>query len=134
MNMHPHSSSIENPPCFVDAHAELEHLRRHYPTTPIFLTGDYNAFFTEPQFEVLFEGLNMTSGMLVAEQSDGILIWNHPLTTMEPFDAERKWTAIDHVGITTDLCDVKLHRILLDEQIMKASDHCPMFVDVALKC
>ncbi len=131
MNMHPHSNSNINMPGFVDAHNELVHLRRHYPTTPIVLTGDYNATYTERQMQVLFEGLNMVSGALVAEKSDGTQMFNHPITSMDFFAPEQ--TSIDHVGVTTDLLDVKLHRVLLDEVIAKGSDHCPMFIDVKLK-
>jgi len=130
MNMHPHSNSNLNMPGFEEVHEELKHLRCHYPTTPIFLTGDYNASYTERQMQVLFDGLDMTSGMLVAEQSDGTDCCCHPLgSTKYP----NSHTAIDHVGVTTDLVDVKLHRVLLDEVIAKGSDHCPMFIDVAIK-
>ena len=102
-----------------------------YPTTPIFLTGDYNAKYTERQMQVLFDGLSMTSGALVAEKSDGMQMFNHPISSMDFFAPNQ--TSIDHVGVTTDLCDVKLHRVLLDEVIAKGSDHCPMFIDVAIK-
>ena len=80
--------------------------------------------------QVLFDGLSMTSGMLVAEQSDGTACFCHPLGSTKYPNAH---TAIDHVGVTSDLCDVKLHRVLLDEVIAKGSDHAPMFIDVALK-
>lgn len=131
MNMHPHSNSNINMPGFEDAHEELLHLRRHYPTTPIFLTGDYNAEYKERQMQVLFEGLDMISGALIAEKSDGMQMFNHPITSMKFFAPHL--TSIDHVGVTTDLVDVKLHRVLFDEIIAKGSDHCPMFIDVALK-
>ncbi|MBO5938631.1 MAG: endonuclease/exonuclease/phosphatase family protein [Clostridia bacterium] len=131
MNMHPHSNSNINMPGFVDAHDELAHLRRHYPTTPIFLTGDYNACYTEKQMEVLFDGLSMTSGMLVAEQGDPCLMKNHPLGSMKIYAPDR--SPIDHVGVTTDLIDVKLFRLLLDEVIAKGSDHCPLFIDAEIK-
>ena len=130
MNMHPHSNSNINMPGFEEVHEELRHLRQHYPTTPIFLTGDYNASYTERQMAVLFEGLSMTSGMLVAEKSDGTDCYCHPLGSV---NYPNSHTAIDHVGVTTDLLDVKLHRVLLDEVIAKGSDHAPMFIDVALK-
>ena len=132
-NMHPHSHGELNIPHYAEMHEELVHLRRHYPTTPIFLTGDYNGLYTQKKFIDMFDGVEMASGMLVADQSDGILHWCHPLTSMEPFDADRTLTAIDHIGVTTDLCDVKLHRVLLDKELMRASDHCPMFLDIALK-
>lgn len=130
VNMHPHSHGELNIPNFGEMHRELVHLRRLYPTTPLFLTGDYNALYTQQKVIDMFDGLSMTSGMLIAEQSDGVDCWNHPLGSMELAKAH---TAIDHVGVTTDLMDVKLHRILFDELIAKASDHCPMFIDVKLK-
>ena len=133
VNMHPHSHGQLNIPNFGEMRRELVHLRTLYPKVPIFLTGDYNALYTQQKVIDMFEGLEMTSAMLIAEQNDGVLHWCHPLTSMEPFDKERKMTAIDHISITTDLCDAKLHRVLLDKELMRASDHCPMFIDVALK-
>ena len=130
MNLHPHSNSDINMSAFVDAHRELVHLRRHYPSAPIFLTGDYNACYTEEQFSVLIDGLSMQSAMLIAEVGDGTKNFGHRLGST---DLHVQHTAIDHVTVTTDLCDVKLHRVLFDEVTVKGSDHCPMFIDVALK-
>jgi len=128
MNLHFYPEADERQlPGVEDAHYELIHLRRMYPKVPIFLTGDYNMLHTGKYFEYLFEGLNMTSGMLVAEKSDGILCHNHDLNSTAFI---KNMTAIDHASVTTDLVDVKLHRILLDEELCKTSDHCPMFIDV----
>lgn len=130
MNMHPHSNSDINMSAFVDAHNELIHLRRHYPTTPIFFTGDYNACHTEEQFAVLVEGLSMQSGMLIAEEGDGTKNLGHRLgSTVCHVDHP----PIDHITVTTDLLDVKLHRVLFDEIIVNGSDHCPIFMDLCLK-
>ena len=73
----------------------------------------------------------MTTGILVAEQRDSEQMFNHPITSMEFYAPNR--TTIDHVGVTTDLCDVKLHRVIFDDVSRKGTDHCPMFVDVKLK-
>ena len=72
----------------------------------------------------------MTSAMLVAEKGDGLDSFTHPLGSIE---CPNRCTSIDHVGVTTDLVDVKLHRSVLDEVIAKGSDHTPKFIDVALK-
>lgn len=130
MNLHTHSNSNMNMEGFVDANHELIHLRRHYPTTPIFVTGDYNACRSEKQFEALIANTGLETGMLLAEESDGVGCWCHPLNSV---DYPNSHDAIDHVSAIPELCEVKLHRILLDEIIAKGSDHCPMFIDVALK-
>ena len=131
MNLHFFYQADERQlPGIEDVHYELMHLRRMYPSVPIFVTGDYNNYHTSDYFKYLFEGLSMTSGMLVAEKSDGLMCWNHALNSTE---CPKKATAIDHASVTTDLCDVKLHRILLDEELAKSSDHCPMFIDVKEK-
>lgn len=131
MNLHFYYQGDERQlPGIMDTHYELIHLRRMYPNVPIFVTGDYNNVHTSDHYQRLFEGLSMESGMLVAEESDGMECWNHPLNATE---CQKKGLAIDHASVTTDLCDVKLHRILFDAEIGKASDHCPMFIDVEEK-
>ncbi len=131
MNLHFYYQADERQlPGVEDVHYELLHLRRMYPNVPIFVTGDYNMLHTGEYYQLLFDGLSMESGMLVAEKSDGIMCWNHALNSTE---CPKKMTAIDHASVTTDLVDVKLHRILLDEALAKTSDHCPIFLDVKEK-
>ena len=130
MNMHPHSADDQATICFRDVRYELEHLRRMYPHTPIFFSGDYNMQYFRDDFKYLFDGMGMETGMLIADKSDGIECWSHALGSME---CPKAMTAIDHIAVTTEHADVKLHRILLDEYLAKSSDHCPMFIDVALK-
>ena len=131
MNLHFFYQADERQlPGVEDVHYELMHLRRMYPSVPIFVTGDYNMLHTGEYYKYLFDGLSMESGMLVAEKSDGVMCWNHALNSTE---CPKKMTAIDHASVTTDLCDVKLHRILLDEELAKTRDHCPMFIDVKEK-
>ena len=130
-NMHPSSHGERNIPNFTEMRRELVHLRRHYPKVPIFLTGDYNAEYWTEKFKNMFEGLDMVSGVLVAEKNDGLQMFNHSIANMDFYAPNR--TTIDHVGVTTDLCDVKLHRVIFDDVSRKATDHCPMFVDVKLK-
>ena len=93
------------------------------------VTGDYNMFEDNPKIAELFEGLNMTSGMLIAEESDGRMAAFHDINEMKLPDCP----SIDHIGVTTDLCDVKLHRNVLDELIAQSSDHAPVFIDVAVR-
>lgn len=131
INMHPSADGPRIPPCLAEMRRELIHLRRHFPKVPIVFTGDYNARYETETFQNMFEGLDMTSGMLVAEQSDGFQYWNHQLGNPEP--ARPHLTTLDHVSVTTDLLDVKLHRILRDNELAKASDHYPIFIDVTRK-
>ncbi|MBR3895323.1 MAG: endonuclease/exonuclease/phosphatase family protein [Clostridia bacterium] len=116
----------------IDAHAELVHLRRHYPTVPIFVTGDYNCHHHSEPFRVMVDGLDMESGMLVAEdiEENGTDYWCHLVGSTE---LQTCGTAIDHVAVTTDLVNVKVHRVLFDELLCKSSDHCARFLDVEVK-
>lgn len=132
MNLHFYYQADERQlPGIEDTHYELMHLRRMYPNVPIFVTGDYNNYYDSDYLKYLFEGLSMESGMVVAEVGDGLGLWNHALGSMEPVQPDR--TAIDHASVTTDLVDVKLHRVLRDPELAKCSDHCPMFIDVKHK-
>jgi len=119
-------------PGIVDVHNELVHLRRHFPRVPIFVTGDHNCFYDHPNFAVMLDGLDMQSGMLVAEdiEPNGMGYWCHDLGSMELQNCR---SAIDHICVTTDLVDVKKHRVLHDELLCKSSDHCSRFIDVAFK-
>lgn len=130
INMHPHSADDQATICFREVRRELEHLRRMYPHTPIFFSGDYNMQYFRDDFKYLFDGMGMETAMLIAEQSDGIECWSHAPGSM---DCPKSMTAIDHIAVTTEHVDVKLHRILLDEQLAFSSDHCPMFIDVKIK-
>lgn len=116
----------------IDAHAELLHLRRHYPTVPIFVTGDYNCYHHSEPFRVMVDGLNMESGMLVAEdiEENGTDYWCHLVGSTE---LQKNDSAIDHVTVTTDLVDVKLHRVLYSELLCKSSDHCARLLDIEVK-
>ncbi|MBO5938628.1 MAG: hypothetical protein J6Q82_03920 [Clostridia bacterium] len=132
MNLHFYYQADERQlPGIEDTHYELVHLRRMYPNVPIFVTGDYNNYHTSEYFKILFDGLSMESGMVVAEVGDGLQLWNHAMGSMEPIHPDR--TAIDHASITTDLVDVKLHRVLRDPELAKTSDHFPMFLDLKEK-
>ena len=114
-----------------DVHRELVHLRRHFPRMPIFVTGDYNCFHTHKNYAAMVEGLDMQTGMLLAHdrEADDTNYWCHDLGTTV---MQVCGTAIDHITVTTDLVDVRLHRVLHDELICRSSDHCPRFLDV--KC
>ena len=116
----------------IDTHAELVHLRRHYPAVPIFVTGDYNCYHHSEPLRVMVEGLQMESGVLVAEDvgENGIDYWCHLVGSTE---LQKNDSAIDHITVTTDLVDVKVHRVLYNELLCKSSDHCSRFLDVELK-
>lgn len=133
MNLHFYPVGDESQvPGIVDARNELIHLRRHYPTTPIFVTGDYNMMVEWDHFRILCEGLDLVSGMLIAPQHDTFGIGCHAMNSTE-LENNPKRTAIDHVSIFTDLTEAKRHRLLLDDLLAKASDHSPIYLDVKNK-
>ena len=132
MNLHYHYDGNQQMPGVIDVNNELTHLRRHYPKVPIFVTGDYNFQYTHKQYEVMVQGLGMQSGMLVAEdiEPNGRDYWCHLLGSTE---LQKNGSAIDHITVTEDLVNVKLHRVLYDELLCKSSDHCARFLDLELK-
>ncbi len=117
-------------PGILDARNEVIHLQRLYPTTPLFVTGDYNMMIHWDHFKLFLDGLNMQTGMLIAEQNDGIIASNHKIND-PTLDTTR--TAIDHISITTELCVAKRHRIVMDDLLCKSTDHCPTYLDVEIK-
>ncbi|MBR3895326.1 MAG: hypothetical protein IKJ35_09330 [Clostridia bacterium] len=137
MNLHYFYDTTEGKqmPGVIDVHNELVHLRRHYPTVPILVTGDYNFECTTPMFRAMVEGLQMQSGMLIAEdiEPDGTHYWFHQIGSSEIEKQGVANAAIDHICVTTDLVNVKLHRVLHDELLFKSSDHCARFLDVEIK-
>ena len=127
-----HRCGVEQVPGIRDVHAELTHLRRQYGNTPIFVTGDYNCPRTHSNFDMMIEGLNMESGVFIAEDAEenATGYWCHSVGSME---LQRNPSAIDHITVTTDLCRVKLHRVLHDELLCKSSDHCARLLDIEIK-
>lgn len=133
MNLHYfYNCNEEQLPGIREVHEELVHLRRHFPRVPIFVTGDYNCHREHPNFMVMIEGLNMETGSWLAEDIEpgGTAYWCHLIGSME---LQQYPSAIDHITVTTDLCRVKLHRVLHDELLCKSSDHCSRFIDVEIK-
>jgi endonuclease/exonuclease/phosphatase family metal-dependent hydrolase len=70
--------------------------------------------------------------MLIAPQHDTFGLGCHAMNSTE-LENNPKRTAIDHVSIFTDLTEAKRHRFLLDDLLAKASDHSPIYLDVANK-
>lgn len=133
MNLHYYPiPGAEQLPGVCEVHRELTYLRRQYGNTPIFVTGDYNCARSHPNFARMLEGLHMESGMLLAEDVEEKFdeYWCHEPDSME---LQKGGKAIDHITVTTDLCNVKMHRVLHDELLCKSSDHCARFLDIEIK-
>jgi len=136
MNLHYSCGRVdEQRPGVEDVHNELLHLRRLYPTTPIFVTGDYNFERAHELFALMVDGLQMDSGAFLAEDAEeqATHYLCHDLGSLELQMAGIPEAAIDHVAVTTDLVEVKLHRALLDELICKSSDHSSRILDLEWK-
>ena len=114
----------------LDTHRELVHLRRHYPSVPIVVTGDYNLTEHDESFALLLDGLSMKTAMHLTERNDNHIGWCHEVGSMDLVMGKGTY---DHISITPDLLEVKLHRVLYDEQMVGGSDHNPMFIDVKLR-
>ena len=80
----------------------------------------------------MVDGLEMRSGMLIAEdiEPNGRDYWCHLVGVTE---LQKNDSAIDHISVTEDLVNVKLHRVLYSELLCKSSDHCARFLDLELK-
>ena len=79
---------------------------------------------------MLLEGTNMETGMLLTDDNEKDKGWFHAMgdTTLQCGKGN-----YDHVSVTKDLIEVKRHRVLINELLAKASDHCPMFIDFTYK-
>lgn len=117
VNLHYSPFSTETRmPGVLEMNEELKRLQGLYPTTPMFVTGDYNCFVDSEEHKAMFDGLAnpMLSGIQVAEQrgKDG-------------FD-------MDHVAVTTDLVTVKQFHGIWNPIYEHGSDHVPIFIDVSI--
>ena len=117
VNLHYSPYSTESRmPGVLEMNEELKRLQELYPTTPIFMTGDYNSFVDSEEHEATFDGLTnpMLSGIQVAEQrgKDGF--------------------AMDHVAVTTNLVTVKQFHAIWNPVYEHGSDHVPIFIDVSI--
>ena len=130
MNLHYHYQSTESRmPGVTEVNLELKRLKTLYPDAVVFVTGDYNCYTTSPEFNAMMSGLDMQSGMLLTEDSDGDRLGHHTLGSVA---SDLTSHAIDHVSVNPNQVKVIKHRMIFDELVAYATDHCPIFIDVTI--
>ena len=122
--------------------AELDKVLAKYPDAALVITGDYNSKISgnSPIFDAIKgktesdAGLSIECAELCApegkrddDRSSYHSVCSHTdIVTGTP-------SALDHIMVSTDTVDVKLHKIIYDALICHASDHCPVIIDFARK-
>ncbi|MBQ7354067.1 MAG: hypothetical protein IJW62_00945 [Clostridia bacterium] len=131
MNLHYHYKTAESRmPGVLEVRAELARLMEVYPGVPISISGDYNFRCPGVEYTAMTEGLNMHTAILIAEQGGDVAYSCHPIDHMGSW---KNPAVIDHISVTADTVAVKRFTKIEDEVICKASDHYPIFIDIALK-
>ena len=130
INLHYHFLSSETRlPNAMLVNREIRELRKDYPDAPIFVSGDYNCNVSSPEYRVTVGGTGLASAMLLTDDNYGYKSWYHNIgRTEEAQDLDE----IDHICVTEELLKVVRHRKIRDTLICDASDHCPIFIDVAI--
>ena len=96
---------------------------------PVFNTGDYNCREDVPSFYnfLLDSGFKDARGIAKNIGSEGATYHSPPLGT-----APGSGGAIDHITVSPDV-EVMYYTRVIDSQVLDASDHCPIYIDVSLK-
>lgn len=113
-----------------EINAELRRLRLSYPDTPIFVSGDYNCQRQWEQFGFLIDGVNMESACLLAGEGDDCLQYTH--SKLGEMPTMKDGNTIDHICVTRESVKVNLYRVALNDWLIKASDHSPIFIDAGI--
>ena len=111
---------------------ELQSVLEKYPNAVLVVTGDYNASTTGSRgiFDTIKGEFALESAELCApEGKRDYSASYHNLCAYENLQTSVP-SAIDHVMVSTDTATVALHKIINDELICHAGDHCPVLADV----
>ncbi len=101
-----------------EVNAEFKRLKELYPDIPISITGDFNAAYSTPLF-------NLTVGAKEDGTADTDLKTSYMATTNKNGPA-----SIDHILVEDDDVTVFNYRVLGDAYIRKTSDHSPVVADI----
>lgn len=122
--------------------AEIDKILAEYPDAALVITGDYNSKISNdsPIFDAIKgkteseAGLSIECAELCAPEGkrDDDRSSYHNVCSYTDIVTGTP-SALDHVMVSTDTVDVKLHKIIYDELICHASDHCPVIIDFARK-
>ena len=100
----------------------------HTYQVPMFCTGDYNATEENVSFLGLLSDTGFRDSRMNAKK-----VGNSGRTDHRPSLGDQPETggAIDHV-VVSDEVTVRYYTRLVDQPILDASDHCPIYIDVKL--
>ena len=94
---------------------------------PVFTTGDYNTYVTDPQFSTYTSISGLADGAQTAK-----VVNRNVRTTHTLFGSiHNNGTPIDHVFASTDV-EILFYNVLVDKCLSGASDHTPIYMDVKL--
>ena len=91
---------------------------------PVISTGDYNCNETSDPYKKMTEGTNIFETKAVAERKGEIFLTYHSLG-VKPGAG---YNSIDHILYTGNITP-KYYTTLIDNYLLYASDHCPIFCD-----
>lgn len=109
--------------------AELVNWLKEKYECPVISTGDYNARESEAPYQLFAESAALFEASRTARRVGRIGNTTHLLGKPPLADSTR---AIDHIFGTGDAVFL-YYNLLVDQSILSASDHCPIYADVRLK-
>jgi exonuclease III len=107
-------------------------LQAKYNNIPAVLTGDFNSNQFSQEYGTMKYQTDIRTTMLVATISS-MKDYRSYHTLGLSDRGGNDGNSIDHVMVTTDTVNTFIHKILYDEIIVHASDHCPVYADIAFK-
>lgn len=95
---------------------------------PVFATGDFNCREDSDSFKTFMN----TTGMQDSKYDSKVI--NRQITTYHTLNqpVPDSILSIDHITATNDV-ELLYYNTLIDDFVIKASDHCPIYVDVKFK-
>jgi len=107
-------------------------LQAKYNGIPAVITGDFNSTQYSAEYALMIKNTDIRMAMLVASISSMKEYRSyHTLGVDDRKSNDGK--SIDHVLVTTNTVNVYVHKIIYDDIIIQASDHCPVYADISFK-
>ena len=101
-------------------------IRAKYGNLPAFFTGDYNFDASSQAYQTAIDG-----GLIDSEQSATVSRVTGIKTYHTVGEAPPAGKSIDRVFITEGIT-AYVHNVVLDEDALKATDHCAVYIDVKI--
>ena len=105
----------------------ITRLRAAY-CVPVFCTGDYNRIETTAQYESFVKLSGFLDARYTAKTVNREGSTYHEMLGATPVGSG----AVDHIFVSAD-ASVLFYNLLVEQTVLEASDHCPIYIDVKLK-